>query len=318
MFSRTDAETLRDQLPLLDLAAAPYTSELATRYREHYALHVEQPDIIHRLGVFESDEFRLVAQHFQVPPERCKGTAILLHGYYDHVGLFGHLIRHCLSEQLSVLIFDLPGHGLSTGEPASIDSFERYSSAFLNLCQLETVQGLPRPWFAIGQSTGSATIIDSILHHELQKRLHFKQIVLLCPLLYPVQWGKSKFLYHLARPFLKSIVRGFAKNSHDEKFLDFLKHRDALQCRVLPTAWVGAMIDYHNRFRLSPAQDVALNIVQGTADRTVEWRKNLPLIEEKFSNTTTHLIDGARHHMVNESERYRSAIFAQVSRILFE
>lgn len=316
MFSRADADRLREQLPPLNLSAPPFTSELLARYCEHYALQFD-PEITHRIGVFESDGFELVAQHFQVPGERCRGTVFLLHGYYDHAGLYGHLIAHLLGEQLSVLVFDLPGHGLSSGEPASIDSFARYSGAFLQLCQLPTVTDLPRPWFAIGQSTGSAVVIDSLLHNELMNRVDFEKLVLLCPLVYPAQWGKSKLLYYLASPFLKSVKRGFARNSHDEAFLQFLKHGDALQCRVLPTAWVGAMIDYHKRFQSSAARDCKLNVVQGTADGTVDWRKNLPLIEAKFKGARSYLVEGARHHMVNESREYRDAIFTRVSEILF-
>jgi alpha-beta hydrolase superfamily lysophospholipase len=317
MFSRAAANELRELLSPLNLGAAPGTSELIASYRDHYSL-IFDSDFTHRIGVFESEGFQLVAQHFQVPAERCRGTAFLLHGYYDHGGLYGHLIRHLLHENLSVLIFDLPGHGLSSGEPASIDSFQRYCSAFLALCQLPTVIDLPRPWFAIGQSTGSAVLMDSLLHNDLANRVEFKKLVLLCPLIYPAQWGKSKFLYYLASPFLDSVKRGFARNSHDEEFLDFLKHEDALQCRVLPTAWVGAMIDYHKRFQSSPERDFILNVVQGTEDGTVDWRKNLPLIEMKFKGTKSYLIEGARHHMVNESEDYRGTIFNQVSRILFE
>lgn len=317
MFSLADARELREQLPPLNLGAAPTTSELIASYCDHYSLKFAA-DFTHRMGVFESDGFHLVTQYFQVPVERCRGTVFLLHGYYDHAGLYGHLIKYLLDQDLSILIFDLPGHGLSSGEPASIDSFQRYCAAFMSLCQLPTVIGLSRPWFAIGQSTGSAVVMDALLHNDLANRVDFEKLVLLCPLVYPAQWGKSRLLYYLASPFLNSVRRGFARNSHDEEFLDFLRHRDALQCRVLPTAWIAAMIDYHNRFQSSPARDFILNVVQGTADGTVDWRKNLPLIETKFKGTRSHLIEGARHHMVNESEAYRRTIFSQVSRILFE
>ena len=47
----------------------------------------------------------LTAQHFQLP-EVGAGTAFLLHGYYDHAGLYGHLIRQCLALGYSVIIMD--------------------------------------------------------------------------------------------------------------------------------------------------------------------------------------------------------------------
>lgn len=315
MFSRADADDLREQLPSFDLTAEPFAGDLFSKYRSYYGLDVFS-EVSHRIGCFESAGFRLVAQHFKLSDEKCTGTVVLMHGYYDHAGLFSKLIKHCLDNQLSVLIFDLPGHGLSSGQPASIDTFQHYSSALLALCKLPTVSQLPRPWYAIGQSTGSATIIDSILHNELVDEVGFNQHILLCPLLYPAQWGILKFLYYLVRPFLKSIPRGFADNSHDDDFLEFIKNGDPLQCRRLPTAWVTAMLDYCGRFQAAKSHDVPLHIIQGTDDGTVDWRKNVPLFEMKFPNTKTHMIKNARHHMVNESSAYRKEIFEMISDII--
>ncbi len=317
MFSRADADDLREQLPSFDLTADPFASKLFSKYRAYYGLDAFS-EVIHRIGCFESDGFSLVAQHFKLPDEKCTGTAVLMHGYYDHTGLFSHLIKYCLDNGLSVLIFDLPGHGLSSGEPASIDTFQRYSSALLTCCRLPTVSQLPRPWYAIGQSTGSATIIDSILHNELVSEVGFKKYILLCPLLYPAQWGRSKFLYYLVRPFLRSIPRGYADNSHDDEFLKFIQNGDALQCSRLPTAWVTAMLDYCSRFLAAKNHEVPLHLIQGTEDGTVDWRKNLPLFEARFPNAKIYMIKGARHHMVNESEIYREEIFQAVSKVIFD
>ena len=49
--------------------------------------------------------------------------------------------------------------------------------------------------------------------------------------------------------------------------------------------------------------------MQGTDDTTVDWRYNLPRLSEKFPAASTHIIDGARHHLVNESEEFRIKLF---------
>ena len=59
-------------------------------------------------------------------PPQSKGSVVIVHGYLDHTGLYGHLIKQLLERQLTVVCFDLIGHGLSSGEPASIDSFDQY------------------------------------------------------------------------------------------------------------------------------------------------------------------------------------------------
>lgn len=317
MFSRQEAERLREQLTPLDFEHAAPESELLSRYRRHYGIDSESLglEVTHHIGIIPSKEYAVVCQYFRLPQAE-SGTAFLLHGYYDHVGLFGHLIQYCLGRGISVVIYDLPGHGLSSGKPASIGSFQEYCEAFIDCLDAAKSAALPRPWFAVGQSTGCAVIMDSIQHHELQSVANFKQTILLCPLLYPVGWSVSRFMFYLTRWFLPGIKRNFARNSHDEDFLVFLRESDALQSKTLPTAWVAAMAEYQKRFLRADNSSAALHIIQGTDDKTVDWKKNLPLIARKFPASQAHFIEGARHHMVNESSTYRQKIFAKLGELL--
>ncbi|WP_423811416.1 alpha/beta hydrolase, partial [Pseudomonas aeruginosa] len=41
------------------------------------------------------------------------GSLLLMHGYYDHMGLYRHVVDWALGMGFSVLACDLPGHGLS-------------------------------------------------------------------------------------------------------------------------------------------------------------------------------------------------------------
>ena len=318
MFTRQDAEQLRAQLPEFELGSAGSESELISRYLQHYAIDSDSLGVpcTHHIGVIPCREYSLVCQYFQLVKEEA-GTAFLLHGYYDHVGLFGHLIRHCLSNGMSVVIFDLPGHGLSSGEPASINSFQEYCEALSSCIETFRDGQVSAPWIAVGQSTGCAVLMDSLLHHKLHEYAKFQHYVLMSPLLYPVGWSLSRFVFYLTRWFLPGIKRSFARNSHNEDFLTFLRKSDALQSKSLPTAWVAAMADYQKRFLKAGPSSVPLQIIQGTADGTVDWQKNLPLIASKFPTSKSHLIEGARHHMVNESAPYREKIFAKLSELVF-
>ena len=145
MFSPTDAQALRKQLKPIDLTVPPTEQTAAlTAYRRHYGIDADSlgRHHSHRIGTFLSGGYTLIAQHFQLP-EAGAATVFLLHGYYDHAGLYGHLIRQCLALGYSVVIIDLPGHGLSSGKPASIGSFEEYSEALESV--LELAAKLPGP-----------------------------------------------------------------------------------------------------------------------------------------------------------------------------
>lgn len=318
MFSRSDADALRARLPALEFTRATENDSLLDAYRSHYGLNFQMPGIpaSHSIGTFGSGEYTLVGQRFALPEDREKGCVVLLHGYYDHAGLFGHLIRHCLEQGQSVLIFDFPGHGLSTGPEASIRSFQEYSDALLQFLKLAGAS-LPVPLAVIGQSTGSAVVMDTLLHRP-GALAAIRHHILLCPLLYPVQWNSSRLLFYLLRRFTHASPRRFAPNSHDESFLNFLKTEDGLQSAVLPVSWVAAMIDYQRRFAASAPVQTKINIIQGTNDGTVDWKRNLKQIQEKFPQSVTQLVEGAKHHLVNESVPYREQVFNKITEVLYK
>ena len=76
------------------------------------------------------------------------------------------------------------------------------------------------------------------------------------------------------------------------------------------------MADYQQRFAGAAQSGVPVQIIQGTDDGTVDWRKNLPLISEKFPAGRAHLLDDARHHLVNESAVFRERLFARLAGII--
>ena len=294
-------------------------------YKRHYGLNFSELDpnlkaAKSTVGTFSSGNYELVCQHFLSSTQAPRKTAFLLHGYLDHAGLYRHLIKHLLERDIAVIIFDLPGHGLSSGATASISSFQDYSAAFVACLKLAKQQQLASPWLTIGQSTGAAIIMDMLLEKRLEKELakdiSLQDFILLGPLLRPKQWRRSKVMFSLIRLFAASTPRKFSKNSHDAEFLDFIKNKDELQSRILPREWVLAMMDYINRFEGSPRHEQSLQIIQGRGDGTVDWEKNIPKIVEKFPGSTLHFVDEAGHHLVNESVHYREQVFALIDRIL--
>lgn len=326
MFSQADANTLRDSLPDLDFLSSADTadSDLLSKYIAHYGLTFADQVLKHRLGKFAipstknpgTTQYEIVCQYFQLPKEQEKGTAFLLHGYFDHVGIFVHLIRQCLSLGYSVVIFDQPGHGLSSGSTASIESFTRYVDALTTCLELADRQGLAKPWQLIGQSTGCSVIMDGLQREASPLLQRMERIVLLAPLLRPHRWGLLRFLFTILRHVIKRIPRGFAENSHDQEFLDFLAHHDDLQSRSVAVDWLQSMSEFQKRFAVAEQSDEVLHIIQGSDDTTVDWKYNLPKIVEKFPEAKTYMVTDARHQLVNESVEFRDRVFSLISEIV--
>lgn len=294
-------DLLRPHLrPLAEAAGEP--PQLAA-YRAFYGL--EFAGAHGRMGVFPAAGEQIVAQAWW--PAQPRGTLLLLHGYYDHVGLYRHLIGWALQQGFAVLACDLPGHGLSSGVRASIGDFADYQAVLAGLLGEAAALGLPTPWHLAGQSTGGAILIDYLLRGAV--RAEVGETLLLAPLVRPRAWGWSKLSYRLLKPFVTSIPRRFSANSNDPEFLSFLQ-RDPLQPLVLPTAWVGALARWVPAIEAAPRSARSPLIVQGEADMTVDWRHNLAVLDTKFASPERLMLPAARHHLVNESEPLRRRYLA--------
>lgn len=295
---------------LQPLAARQPLSTQAQAYRHFYSLDI--PGVDSWLGRFDTAGFELVAQVWL--PAAPVATLVLLHGFYDHMGLYRHAIEWALARQFAVIACDLPGHGLSSGERASIDDFAVYQDVLQALFEQSQALNLPQPWHLCGQSTGGAILVDHLLHHGAHSPAQ-GQVILLAPLVRPRAWRWSKFSYQVLRHFVTGIERRFSENSNDPTFLPFLQ-ADPLQPRRLPTAWVGALMAWVKRIEVAPCSPRQPLIVQGQADMTVDWPYNLEVLKAKFAEPQILLMPEARHHLVNELPAIRRDYFAFIGQRL--
>ena len=110
-----------DQLRALlrPLAAEGDEPEMFRAYRAYYGLDfpARGDSVRSRLGCVQVAGYCVATQAWW--PREPRGTLVLLHGYYDHMGLYRHVIDWALGLGFAVIACDLPGHGLSSGAPAS-------------------------------------------------------------------------------------------------------------------------------------------------------------------------------------------------------
>ncbi|MBT4519255.1 MAG: alpha/beta hydrolase [Halieaceae bacterium] len=300
-------QALRQSLP--PLADAPEASAELLEFCQFYGIDfsASYPRAVHRAGVVKSGDFTLAVHSWQQPD--AQHNLLLVHGYFDHSGLYGKLIEYGLQRGCNVVIFDLPGHGLSTGEAAAIDDFADYGNAVADV--LATVSFAELPWWAIAQSTGGAALIEYARHHSWK----FSAAVLLAPLIRPKGWWWVNTAHSLLHRFIQSTTRGFARNSSDIAFLAFLK-ADPLQSRRVPLRWVAALGRWLDGMVF---QDLAVGpvlVLQGDADETVAWRYNIPRFQTLFGNCQVEYLAGAGHQLANESEAIRSHYFGLMDRFL--
>lgn len=130
----------RDRL-LMELSAFSFGTqsegEELNRYRAFYKQRFDDIEgVDSSLGWVNSGDFRLVLQVYRIAES--VGTVFVFHGYFDHAGIYRHLIRFLLELGYNVVVYDMPGHGLSSGKRTSITDFKQYQEALdrvLEICE---------------------------------------------------------------------------------------------------------------------------------------------------------------------------------------
>lgn len=295
------------------------TSLLVKRYRRYYGLNFEEQltNVTAYCGVLKTAGFDIVC-HYYASADNAQGTLFVIHGLYDHVGIYNKIIEFYLRQGFNIVTFDLPGHGLSSGHNAVIKDFEHYHIVLTRVVAYFNDHAV-QPFKAVGQSTGGAILIDWLLRHR-SKPYPFIKTLLLAPLVRPHDWESNRRIHSVLSPLLRFIPRKFTQNSGDPDFLTFLKYRDDLQPRYLSVDWVGALKKWVPLIeQTAPLVDDAndneaigshsVMAIQGEQDETVDWRYNIPFLQQKLPHMQAIYFPTMRHQVVNEAKVLRDEVF---------
>ncbi|MGB2130696.1 MAG: alpha/beta hydrolase [Marinobacterium sp.] len=300
---------LRESLDTFVPGVQTLCSSEVQAYLDHYGLQQAAAVSCYSIGTELVGEIELVVQHFRRAHSR--GTVVLVHGYTDHAGLYRHLITHLLEQHWDVLVYDLPGHGLSGGQRLVIDSFDTYARQLSTILRRHE-QRLTAPWVGLGQSTGCAIWLQAQLGGHLHN-LPLKDRILLSPLIRPRHYSRIELTYRLLHWCIRRVHREPTESSNDGEFMHFVRYLDPLQGHFVDVGWVGAMLDWVVQVEAAAAQDMPALVIQGTDDRTLEWVHNLDVLSELLPNANIERLTAARHHLVNEAAPWRREVFDRIS-----
>ncbi len=295
-------------VPIEDADPQSYPEDTEA-YFAHYGLDFG-PEVQHFFGSFPSGRYILAAHLYQ--PTQYEATVVLFHGYLNHSGQLRHLIGRLLKESYAAAVFDLPGHGLSTGQPARIGNFAEYGQAMEDFLKVVRSR-LHGPYHAVGFSTGAAILTDSLLGGQEEA---FERVILAAPLIRWTAYRQSRQTYKVYRRFTDRIARFQTPNSSDREYLIFNKTQDYLHARYLSLDWVKALFDWNEEIKSRPLCTKDLLILQGDKDSTVDWTYNLHFLGKKFPNSKIRMFSGARHELFNEAPQYRQQAMETVLQYL--
>jgi alpha-beta hydrolase superfamily lysophospholipase len=242
-----------------------------------------------------------IATHVYVPQGQVRGTVVAAHGYFDHTATWRHAISVLLESGFAVVIYDQPGHGLSSGERATIGSFSQYVQV-LNAIVSESRQHLPDPHHLAAHSMGCAAAVDYLLSDP--EAADIDKVVLVAPLVRSSHWHLANSGQWIAKGFVSSVRRKFRRNASDQDYLDFVK-ADPLHAKRIPFGWLEALKRWNRRATAFRPKDRQILLIQGDRDATVDFKFNLPFLKRLFPYHRVVTISGADHQLFNESEPMR-------------
>lgn len=301
-------------LPAWSLGIKGISSAPLRSYLSHYGLLPLAEAHGYQAGLVSVNGVRTCIQRFS-HTGASRGCAVVLHGYMDHMGLYGHLIRHLLDSGLDVVAYDLAGHGLSAGYPLAIDDFRHYAGQLQGV--IDTVgPEADKPLYLLGLSTGGGIVVAHHLVYGDSGAVPVSHRILMAPLIRPALWRSIRRQFHMLRHFLKQVPRRYTANSHDAAFLRFTRQNDPLQHGDIPLNWIAAMLEWGNWVESAAPMAGSVTCIQGMADMTVDWHHNLRVLSQLYPHMQVELIEDARHHLVNESPEYREPVMACISRVV--
>jgi pimeloyl-ACP methyl ester carboxylesterase len=228
-----------------------------------------------------------IAFHIIAPPHP-RGAVFVLHGYLGFLHDMAAYITGCIDRGYGVVLPELPGHGLSGGEPAGIDDFAHYGTFLGDLVSLLAPHTgfLPQPWHAIGHSTGATTIWEYLRQCSHEGAFGgtdpFDTIALVAPLVRSAMYRWSLFL--------RKVSFGAVEYVPTRKQHELLPDR-------MPMAWFDAQVAWNQRSATFRPISRRVYIYQGTWDGVVAWRYNRLRLMEVFPDCEYTLIPRGTHVM---------------------
>lgn len=269
------------------------TASIPQTRRRYRACTAGVPGARHEAGWFLFQNERMAA-HLFIPasaPSTANdeadhpgppGTVFFVHGYLSHALDHAALIRRLLQEGYVVVAPELPGHGLSGGVRGGIDSFSDYG-AFLAALIDDVDERAPKPWHAIGHSTGAVAILE----HLRADGDPFGAVVFAAPLVRNRMYDAARLGRFLTQPLVSTFPT---------------RYDSPLGVPRMPLSWFDAQVAWNVELDSVATIDRPVYVLQGDRDRVVAWRYNREVIRDLFTTVDYDLIPGASHILYQEDE----------------
>jgi alpha-beta hydrolase superfamily lysophospholipase len=251
-----------------------------------------------------SDHVKLVGQSWKISKKE-KAVIVLVHGLGEHCLRYQHLADFFNNAGISVISFDLRGHGQSEGVRGHVASYDAVCDDIEFVIEKSRKDSPKIPIFLYGHSLGG----ELVLYYLLKRKPELKGAIVTAPLLIPgasvPPWKMvmAKIMDRIAPTFTlpNGLDRsGLSRDPEVEK-----KYSSDPLVHDMVSARLGMELLNKGQYILDHAKELKtpLLIMQGSADRLVDVPKTLEFSQKANHSSTLKIWDGHYHELHNEPDK---------------
>ena len=250
------------------------------------------------------DELQLFGQSWQ-PEDRPRAVVCLVHGMGEHSGRYAHVADALTQAGYALFVFDIRGHGKSSGPRGHTPSYEALMKDISSLLEVVNKRFPQLSSFLYGHSLGG----NLVLNYVLRRQSHLKGVIATDPWL-RLAFEPPRFKIILAQ-ITNYIWPSFSqKNGLDTKVLsrdpevvhayenDPLVH-DHISARMFISIYQAGQwaLEHDSEFSLP------LLLMHGGDDKIISVEASKEFANKIPEKCTFKIWDGLYHEIHNEPEK---------------
>ena len=238
---------------------------------------------------------------------------VVSHGLGEHCER--HQYLHTLfSQYFNICLYDLRGHGHSTGKRAYVENFKDYCQDLGEVLDYLKENYHMKRYVLFGHSMGGL-VTASYMQNEVSEDFYPEKVFLSAPagggagpIGAVIKLAPLKLLQTLSSFSLSAPVAGvldLTKLSHDPRVYENYIN-DPLNCLKVHTKLFAEILREGREVFSRPLRvKCDLFCAQGTDDQLVDPNGNIDYFKNVEKNCKLLVVDGGFHEMHNEIEKYR-------------
>lgn len=251
-----------------------------------------------------SDKLKLVGQTWKTTKKE-KAVIVLFHGLGEHSLRYQHVADFFTTAGISVVAFDLRGHGLSQGLRGHAPSYDVICDDIQFVLEKTRKQFPNIPAFLYGHSLGG----ELVLYYLLKRKPAVKGAIITAPVLAPgapvppVKMLLAKMMNRVAPTF--TLPNGLDRSGLSRDPQVEIKYSSDPRVHDMVSARLGMELLKNGVYILEHAKELKTPILlmQGSADRLVDVQKTIELSKRVPSSVTFKMWDGFYHELHNEPKK---------------